>query len=181
MGKSEALTPILKLKYIRWPENRSVQQFVCCMAAGNLMAVGRMWKRRGAPLFDAEQGARFEKLGWAITSTCGRHVAPMSAGVQRSLLHSIQTIVEACPGGGDGPADAVTPRMIRIITVASWPLVDDAARLCPVWVAKGTALWREARDALWEWVDGACAKYPSIADEGWQLAEKVIHAGGYYI
>ena len=181
MGKTETLTPVLHLKYVRWPDNRSVQQFVCCMAAGCLMAVGRMWKRRGAPLFDAEQGVRFEKIGWDITCTCGKHVAPMSAGVQRSLLHSIQTIVEACPGGGDGPADAITPRMIRIITVASWPLVDDAARLCPVWVAKATGLWREARDALWAFVDRECGRFPSIADEGWALTEKVMHAGGYYI
>lgn len=180
MGKIEALTPILKLKYVRWPDNKSVQQFVCCMAAGNLMAVGRLWRRKGAP-FDAEQGVRFERLGWDITCTCGKHVAPMSAGVQRSLLHAIQTVIEACPGAGSGFMDELTPRMIRIIAVASWPLVDDAARLCPLWVARAKGLWAEARDSLWSWVDRECSRFPSIADEGWMLTEKVMHAGGYYV
>ena len=180
MGKSEALTPVLGLKYVRWPDNRSVQQFACCMAAGCLMAVGRMWQRKGKP-FDPQLGARFEKVGWDITCTCGKHVAPMSAGVQRSLLHAIQTIVEACPGVGSGLVEELTPRMIRIIGTASWPLVDDAARLCPVWVAKAKGLWREAHESLWAWVDRECSRFPSIADEGWMLTEKVMHAGGYCI
>ncbi len=180
MGKKEAVTPFLKLSYVSWPENRSVQQFVCCMASGCMLALGRMMKDKGRP-FDALFGVRLEKLGWDITCTCGKHVAPMSAGVQRSLLSSIQTIAVACPGAGPGPVSEITPRMVRIVGAAAWPLVDDAARLCPIWVAKAKGLWQEAHDSIWAWVDKECSRFPSVADEGWILTEKVIHAAGYYL
>ncbi len=182
MGKTDKFTPVLKLQYVSWPENRSTQQFVCCMASGCMLALGRMMNGRGKP-FDAQFGEWLENAGRGITNTCGKHVAPMSAGVQRSLLHSIQTISESCPGIGDGttPLSELPPRVVRIVGAATWPLVDDAARFCPLWSVKAKGLWAEARDRLWDWIDRECQRFPSVADEGWLLTEKVIHAAGYYI
>ena len=180
MGKREVFTPFLKLSYISWPDNRSVQQFVCCIASGCIMAIGRLMKDKGQP-FDRSFGVHLEKLGLDITNTCGRNVAPMSAGVQRSLIHSIQTIAEACPGAGAGFVSEISPRMVRIVGAAAWPLVDDAARLCPLWTVKAKGLWTEAVENIWPWVDRECSRFPSVADEGWILTEKVIHAAGYYL
>jgi len=180
MPKTEDRTPILGLRYWRWPENKSVQQLVCCLSTGCLMAVGRMMKEKGRP-FDPQLGRRLERAALDITETCGRQRASMSAGTQRSILAGVQTILESFPDAAGCYVSDMQPRMVRIVGAAAWPLLDDAARLCNAWVPKAKGLWAEARELLWEWVERECRTFPTVADEGWLLTERVINAAGYYI
>lgn len=180
MPRTEDRTPLLGLRFIRWRENPSVQQLVCCLASGCLLALGRMMKQRGRP-FDPLLGARFVKAGWDITNTCGKHRARMSAGVQRSLMSGVQVLVSVFPDGGEGYVADVKPRIVRLVGMATWPLVDDAARLCTAWVPKARGVWQETRDALWAWAEPEFDTHPKAADESWLLTERVIGAAGYYI
>ncbi len=180
MPKTEDRTPLLGLKYYRWRENASVQQLVCCLASGCLLATGRMMYDKGRP-FDAGLGRQFEFWAMAITNTCGKHKVKMSAGVQRSILAGIQTIIDIMPGPDSTLVSDMPNRSVRIMGAATWPLIDDAARLCTAWVPKAKGIWAEARDALWTWVEREVRQFPSVADEGWLLTERVINAAGYYI
>lgn len=180
MPKTEDQTPVLGLKFFRWRENPSVQQLVCCLASGCLLCLGRMMKFRGRP-FDPLLGARLVKAGWDITSTCGKHKTKMSAGVQRSIMAGVQSLVSIFPDGGNCYVEDVKPRLVRLIGMATWPLVDDAARLCTAWVPKAKGTWQETREALWEWVEPEFDTHPKAADEAWLLTERVINAAGYYI
>ena len=180
MPRTEDRTPVLGLSFVRWPENASVQQLVCCLASGCLLCLGRMMKQRGRP-FDPLLGASFVKAGWDITNTCGKHAAKMSAGTQRSIMAGVQALCSVFPDGGECCVSEVKPRHVRLIGMASWPLVDDAARLCPAWVPKAKGVWQAAREALWNWAEPEFDAHPKAADEAWLLTERVINAAGYYI
>ena len=180
MPKTEDKTPLLGLKFWRWPENTSVQQLVCCLASGCLLATGRMMQDKGHP-FDRGLGAQFEYWAMAITNTCGKHKVRMSAGVQRSILSGIQTIIDIMPGPDTKLVSDMPNRSVRVMGAATWPLLDDAARLCTAWVPKAKGIWTEAREALWAWVEEECRKFPTVGDEAWLLTEKVIGSAGYYI
>lgn len=180
MPKTEDKTPVLGLKYYRWRENSSVQQLVCCLASGCLLATGRMMLDMGRP-FDPVLGRTWERQSMAITDTCGKHRVKMSAGVQRSILAGVNAIIAILPGTGSTLIKDLPPRSVRIMGVATWPLVDDAARLCTAWVPRAKGLWQDVRESLWAWVEREVRQFPTIADEGWLLTEKVINAAGYYI
>ena len=180
MPKVEDKTPLLGLKFWRWRENSSVQQLVCCLASGCLLATGRMMQDKGHP-FDPELGRQFEIWAMAITNTCGRHKVRMSAGVQRSILNGIQTIIDILPGPETTLVSEMSNRSVRIMGAATWPLIDDAARLCTAWVPKAKGVWQETRESLWAWVEEECRKFPTVGDEAWLLTERVINAAGYYI
>ena len=180
MPKTEDKTPVLGLTYWKWPENSSVQQLVCCLASGCLLATGRMMLDMGHP-FDPALGRQWEKQSLAITDTCGKHAVRMSAGVQRSILAGVQAIIDIIPGTGSTLIRDLPPRSVRIMGMATWPLIDDAARLCTAWVPKAKGLWQDVRETLWEWLERELKHFPTIADEGWLLTERVIHSAGYYI
>lgn len=180
MPRTEDRTPVLGLKFTRWRENASVQQLVCCLASGCLLATGRMMQDKGHP-FDPELGRQFEVWAMAITNTCGKHKVRMSAGVQRSILSGIQTIIDILPGPETTLVSEMSNRSVRIMGAATWPLIDDAARLCTAWVPKAKGVWQEVRESLWAWVERECRQFPAVGDEAWLLTEKVIGSAGYYI
>ena len=180
MPKTEAKTPLLGLRYWRWRENASVQQLVCCLASGCLLATGRMMQDKGAP-FSRELGAQFELWAMQITNTCGKHKVKMSAGVQRSILSGIQTIIDILPGPDTTLVSDMSNRSVRIMGAATWPLIDDAARFCTAWVPMAKGVWQETRETLWTWVERECRQFPTVGDEAWLLTEKVISSAGYYI
>lgn len=180
MPKTEETTPLLGLRYFRWRENASVQQLVCCLASGCLLATGRMMQDKGKP-FDVELGRQFEFWAMAITNTCGKHRVKMSAGVQRSILAGVQAIIDILPGPETTLVSEMSNRSVRIMGAATWPLIDDAARFCTAWVPKAKGVWQDVRESLWAWVERECRLFPTVADEAWLLTEKVIASAGYYI
>lgn len=172
-------------EFWRWPESRSVQQLVCCLALNALDVSARM--RLAMPRFycqnremhaqDLVDATTIHRISWKLSESVGDSGASMSSGLRRSLARGVEVLKAQIPG--ETPLDKVKPGEWRAMHSAADYILLDVMGTCPLWTRKAPRLWQELADhsrALWERHN----QHAKAEERGEDIRFMIKSRAGYY-